>query len=138
MRLIVRCPPGWQELEAEDGSRLVGPGELRVELRGVTRLPEDPQAWIRSQLGEAVIVDTADVELASGWPAFVVEAADADERLLMVVWRFLEYGAAAFAAIPADRYASCREELLAVLGEVTVDWEGQPLLTLAQIWEGFE
>lgn len=56
----------------------------------------------------------------------------------MVLWRLLYWCATACVRATADVHEANRDALLTVLGEATVDWGPEPLVSLAQIWEGFD
>jgi hypothetical protein len=136
----IPAPAHWRQPERARLEFHVDGAVLTVS--DVLPLPEDPPAWMRADMARAAGAQPASelvatrVELASGWPALLLEAAIGDERRLMLLYLFLEYGAAATLRGPAEAVERVRAEVLEVLGAATVRWGGTSIPDLARIWEG--
>jgi hypothetical protein len=140
------CPPSWREELHDTGRLLLSSPSLEIAVSGVGPLPDDPVSWIRHELdepGALVNIDVAeDVVLRSGWPALLCEARVATEttleKRLILLARFLEWGAVAMWRADAPLYDQERTRVLDLLGGLDIDWGESPLMTLAQVWDGID
>ncbi len=151
MKLDLPLPDGWiaQPASRADG-RFVSYSQHGVGLliSSLMSLPQDPEAWLlRAALDElpagaaATITARGSRETVDGWRALVVEAevtggAAARETRIVVLYQFLDHGAAAIVRGPAELVADRRDELLELLGKARPDFRSSHPVCLWEVFEG--
>jgi hypothetical protein len=153
MRLQLPIPDDW--IPEQRGAfvsyttpRLPG---LRVLVSPLMPLPEDPAGWSRQQFVNAVPPGTpvrislsTELRTVDGWPALLTEGVIGDEPAgssaearLVLQYRFLEHVAAAIVRCQdPSAYAPVRDGLVELLCRGRPDWSEQPILSLAQLFDG--
>ncbi len=122
MKLVLPAvPDAWRD----DG--------IAIEASAVGALPEDVVAWARHQLQGGPILSRREASTTAGWPAVLFEGELAGSRCFLAAYQFVDHGALALVRCPAAHQDARRDEIVELLLSATIDWEGQPLLTLAQI-----
>jgi hypothetical protein len=139
-RVVVAIPLTWQQPRPELLEYTVGDGGV-VAMSNVQALPEDPPAWMSLELarraGGAIEPPPVATRLtiASGWPALLAEATLGDDKLLLILYQFLEFGAVASFRAPAATYDAHRDAVRDVLTSAQISW-GDPPLTIAGLFAG--
>jgi hypothetical protein len=138
--LVIPAPASWRQPNAPRTEYAPAEG-VEVVVSVVQGLPEDPADWIKHEVarraaGRAVTGPSIErMTLASGWPALVAEATMGDDKLLLVMYQFLELGAVAAMTARADRYDALRDAVREVLLAGRPSW-GKPPVTLADLLDG--
>jgi hypothetical protein len=138
--VVVPIPPGWRLPRPQLLEYVVAEGAL-VTMSNVQGLPEDPPSWMTVELqrraGGALAEPPALTRLTmpSGWPALVAEASFGLDRMMLVLYPFLELGAVASFRAPAPVYDAHRAQVLEVLTSAQISW-GEPPVTLARLLAG--
>lgn len=138
--VAIPVPAGWRQVAPPASHYVVSDG-LEVDISVVQGLPEDPPSWVNVEIarraaGRTVVGPTLTrVTTEAGWPALLAEATLGADKLMLVMYEFLELGAVATLTGPAERYDVHRDAVRDVLLHADIRW-GAPPITLASLLDG--
>jgi hypothetical protein len=158
VKIALPVPPTWRPLFDASQPRPPGVeeawqvGGATVVVEPLKKLPNNLRAWgdrvVFGDLARERVLtrDVGDKLTESGWPVtmFITDVVDpatkaVTERRLHALYRFLQWAGVVVArtSTVAEMDAAGRVIAPVLLG-ATLDWRGDEVLSLAEVWDGLE